>query len=576
MFYQIFVVIDRGLVFLFKSIFMKKISLIIVSFFAIINLNAQESYKNGVVVTAHPEASKVGVEILKKGGNAIDASIAVQFALAVVYPNAGNIGGGGFLVYRDAKGKTDALDYREKAPLKASEDMYWDKDGNAIKDLSLYGQFSAGVPGTVDGMVKAHEKYGKLNWKELVQPSINLAQKGFKITKQQANELTNKHNDFVKYNSNTNALTFKSSWKEGDLLVQKDLANTLKLIQQKGRAGFYEGKTADLIVKEMKRGNGIISHEDLKSYQSVWRTPVSGNYKGFKVISMPPPSSGGIALVSLFQSIEDYPINKWGFQADSTIQVMVEAERRVYADRAEHLGDPDFVKVPQKQLLDKSYNVNRMKDFSFDKATPSSAIKAGEIIGKESMETTHYVIVDKDGNAVSVTTTLNNSYGSLVVVEGAGFLLNDEMDDFSVKPGTPNLYGLVGGKANAIEPSKRMLSSMTPSILEKDGKLFMVVGTPGGSTIITSVFQAILNVVDFGMTMQEAVAAPRFHHQWLPDQIDYEPNAISENVRESLKQKGYTLKERKTYGRVEGILVNTDGTYQAGADPRGDDKAIGY
>ena len=555
---------------------MKKISFIIVSFFAIIQLNAQESYKNGVVVTAHPEASKVGVEILKKGGNAIDASIAVQFALAVVYPNAGNIGGGGFLVYRDAKGKTDALDYREKAPLKASEDMYWDKNGNAITDLSLYGQFAAGVPGTVDGMVKAHEKYGKLNWKDLVQPAINLAQKGFKITKQQASELTNKHNDFVKYNSKTNALTSKSSWKEGDLLIQKDLANTLKLIQQKGRAGFYEGKTADLIVKEMKRGNGIISHEDLKEYQSVWRTPVSGNYKGLKVISMPPPSSGGIALVSLFQSIEDYPINKWGFQADSTIQVMVEAERRVYADRAEHLGDPDFIKVPQKQLLDKSYNVNRMKDFSFDKATPSSAIKAGEIIGKESMETTHYVIVDKDGNAASVTTTLNNSYGSLVVVEGAGFLLNDEMDDFSVKPGTPNLYGLVGGKANAIEPSKRMLSSMTPSILEKDGKLFMVVGTPGGSTIITSVFQAILNVVDFGMTMQEAVAAPRFHHQWLPDQIDYEPNAISNNVRESLKQKGYILKERKAYGRVDGILVNPNGTYQGGADPRGDDKIEGY
>ena len=555
---------------------MKKISFIIVSFFAIIQLNAQESYKNGVVVTAHPEASKVGVEILKKGGNAIDASVAVQFALAVVYPNAGNIGGGGFLVYRDAKGKTDALDYREKAPFKATEDMYWDKNGNAITELSLYGQFAAGVPGTVDGMVKAHEKYGKLNWKDLVQPAINLAQKGFKITKQQASELTNKHNDFVKYNPKTNALTSKSSWKEGDLLIQKDLANTLKLIQQKGRAGFYEGKTADLIVKEMKRGNGIISHEDLNQYQSVWRTPVSGNYKGLKVISMPPPSSGGIALVSLFQSIENYPINKWGFQADSTIQVMVEAERRVYADRAEHLGDPDFFKVPQNQLLDKSYNVNRMKDFSFNKATPSSAIKAGEIIGKESMETTHYVIVDKDGNAASVTTTLNNSYGSLVVVEGAGFLLNDEMDDFSVKPGTPNLYGLVGGKANAIEPSKRMLSSMTPSILEKDGKLFMVVGTPGGSTIITSVFQAILNVVDFGMTMQEAVAAPRFHHQWLPDQIDYEPNAISENVRESLKQKGYILKERKAYGRVDGILVNPNGTYQGGADPRGDDKIEGY
>lgn len=454
--------------------------------------------------------------------------------------------------------------------------MYWDKDGNAITDLSLYGQFAAGVPGTVDGMVKAHEKYGKLNWKELVQPAINLAQKGFIITKQQASELTNKHDDFVKYNSKINALTAKASWKEGDLLVQKELANTLKLIQQKGRAGFYEGRTADLIVKEMKRGNGIISHEDLKQYQSVWRTPVAGNYRNLKVIWMPPPSSGGIALVSLFQSIEDYPINKWGFQADSTMQVMVEAERRVYADRAEHLGDPDFVNVPQKQLLDKNYNVNRMKDFSFDKATPSSVIKAGEIFAKESLETTHYVIVDKDGNAASVTTTLNNSYGSLVVVEGAGFLLNDEMDDFSVKPGTPNLYGLVGGKANAIEPSKRMLSSMTPSILEKDGKLFMVVGTPGGSTIITSVFQTIVNVVDFGMTMQEAVAAPRFHHQRLPDRIDYEPSAISENVRESLKQKGYVLKERKPYGRVDGILVNTDGTYQAGADPRGDDKAIGY
>ncbi len=568
--------IDEGLVILFKIISMKKIALIIIIFSSFIHLNAQESYKNGVVVTAHPEASKVGIDILKKGGNAIDASIAVQFALAVVYPNAGNIGGGGFLVYRDAKGNTDALDFREKAPLNAKEDMYWGKDGNAITDLSLYGQLAAGVPGTVDGMVKAHEKYGKLSWKELVQPSIDLAEKGFPITKQQAGELTKKHLDFEKYNKIANAFISRSTWKEGDIFIQKDLANTLKLVQQKGRKGFYEGKTAELIVNEMKRGNGIITKKDLKQYHSVWRTPVSGNYKEYKVISMPPPSSGGIALVSLFQSIDKYPLKKWGFQADSTIQVMVEAERRVYADRAEHLGDPDFFNVPQKQLLDKSYNVNRMNSFSFDKATPSLSIKAGEIIGKESMETTHYVIVDKEGSTVSVTTTLNNSYGSLVVVGGAGFLLNDEMDDFSVKPGTPNLYGLVGGKANAIQPKKRMLSSMTPSILEKDGKLFMIVGTPGGSTIITSVFQAILNVVDFGMTMQEAVAAPRFHHQWLPDQIDYEPKAISEKVRETLRKKGYNLKERNPYGRVEGILVNPNGTYQAGADPRGDDKAIGY
>ena len=555
---------------------MKNISLIILSFFTFIQVNAQESYKNGVVVTAHPEASKVGIDILKKGGNAIDASIAVQFALAVVYPNAGNIGGGGFLVYRDAKGNTDALDFREKAPLNAKEDMYWDKEGNAITNLSLYGQLAAGVPGTVDGMVKAHEKYGKLSWKELVQPAIDLAEKGFPITKQQASELTNKHEDFEKYNKVSNALISRSTWNQGDILIQKDLANTLKLVQQKGRNGFYSGKTADLIVNEMKRGNGIITKKDLKNYQSVWRKPVSGAYKDYNVISMPPPSSGGIALVSLFQSIEKYPLKKWGFQSDSTIQVMVEAERRVYADRAEHLGDPDFFKVPQKQLLDKIYNVNRMNNFSFDRATPSSAVKAGEIIGKESMETTHYVIVDKDGNAASVTTTLNGSYGSLVVVGGAGFFLNNEMDDFSVKPGTPNMYGLVGGKANAIQPQKRMLSSMTPSILEKNGKLFMVVGTPGGSTIITSVFQTILNVVDFGMTMQEAVAAPRFHHQWLPDQVDYEPKAISENVRETLRKKGYNLKERNAYGRVDGILVNPNGTYQGGADPRGDDKIEGY
>ena len=549
---------------------------ILILFFLTGILNAQESYKNGVVVSANPIASEVGVAILKQGGNAIDAAVAVQFALAVVYPNAGNIGGGGFLVYRDNKGNIDALDYREKAPLAAKEDMYWGADGNPITKLSLYGQLAAGVPGTVDGMINAHKKYGKLSWKELVAPAINLAENGFPITAIQANELTSKHNEFVKYNDQTNVFTSKETWKKGDIFIQKDLANTLKLIQKKGRNGFYKGKTANLIVAEMKRGNGIITKEDLKQYHSVWRKPVTGNYKDYKVISMPPPSSGGIALISLFQSVEDYPLEQWGFQSDSAIQVMVEAERRVYADRAEHLGDPDFYYVPSKQLLDATYNKNRMKNISFNQASKSTEIKAGEIIGKESMETTHYSIVDKDGNAVSVTTTLNGSYGSLVVVDGAGFLLNNEMDDFSVKPGVPNMYGLVGGKANAIAPSKRMLSSMSPSILEKDGKLYMVVGTPGGSTIITSVFQTILNVIEFGMTMQEAVDAPRFHHQWLPDQVDYEPNAIKDDVRKSLQSKGYLLKERNPYGRVEGILVNKNGTYQAGADKRGDDKAVGY
>lgn len=557
---------------------MKRIAVFIFTFFVAGQINAQTptSYKNGVVVTAHPEASKVGVEILKKGGNAIDAAIAVEFSLAVVYPNAGNIGGGGFLIYRDAKGNVDALDYREIAPSQASEKMYWDKKGDAVTDLSLYGQFASGIPGTVDGMVKAHEKYGQLAWKDLVQPAIDLANNGYAITAMQANELTKKHADFKKYNQVANAFTAKSTWVAGDTFIQKDLGKTLKLIQKKGRKGFYEGKVANQIVKEMKRGNGIISHEDLKKYQAVWRTPVSGNYKGYKVISMPPPSSGGIALVSLFQSVEKFPLKQWGFQADSTIQVMVEAERRVYADRAEHLGDPAFYNVPQKQLLNQNYNVGRMNDFSFANATPSASVKAGELSGKESEETTHYSIVDAQGNAVSATTTLNGSYGSLVIVGGAGFIMNNEMDDFSVKPGVPNMYGLVGGKANAIEPYKRMLSSMSPTIVEKNNQLFMVVGTPGGSTIITSVFQTILNVIEFDMTMQEAVSAPRFHHQWLPDRIDLEPKAVNENVRETLKLKGYSLKERSTYGRVNGILLNADGTYQAGADHRGDDRTEGF
>ncbi|MDM1354589.1 gamma-glutamyltransferase [Myroides marinus] len=535
-----------------------------------------QAYKNGVIVSAHPEASRVGVDILKKGGNAVDAAVAVELALAVVYPNAGNIGGGGFMVYRGHDGKIDALDYREKAPMQARENMYWGGDGEAITELSMKGALASGVPGTIDGMIKAHAKYGSLPWEELVQPAIDLAEKGFNITEKQAGEFAKYHNDFVKYSTQGTALTAKEQWVKEELFIQPDLAETLKRVQKEGRKGFYEGKTAELIVGEMQRGNGMITLEDLKRYEAKWRTPITGEYKGLKVISMPPPSSGGIALISLFQSIEKYPLAKWGFQSEKAIQVMVEAERRVYADRAEHLGDSDFYKVPVAQLVNKAYNVGRMESMSFDKASKSSDIKAGELGGYESDETTHYCVVDKWGNAVSATTTLNNSYGSRTIVGGAGFLLNNEMDDFSVKPGTPNMYGLVGGKANAIEPEKRMLSSMSPTILEKNGKLYMVVGTPGGSTIITSVFQTILNVTEFGMNMHEAVAAPRFHHQWLPDHIDYEPTAISAGVRKALEEKGYILKERNPYGRVEGILVNKNGTYQAGADTRGDDVAKGY
>lgn len=539
------------------------------------NQDAQ-TFKNGAVVTAHPLASAVGVEILQKGGNATDAAIAVQFALAVVYPNAGNIGGGGFMVYRDKNGDVAALDFREKAPASASRDMYLDKDNNPIVDLSLYGQLAAGVPGSVAGMDEAYKKQGSLPWKELLAPAIRLAKEGFLITAQQAGEFNRYKERFQQHNQQGAAIIKATEWKEGDLFVQAELAETIERIAQHGRDGFYKGPTADYIVAEMKRGNGIISHKDLEDYQAIWRTPIVGYYKNNKIISMPPPSSGGIALLALLQSVENYPLKQWGFQSDSTVRAIVEAERRVYADRATHLGDPDYYKVPVAELTDANFNKNRMAGVSLAKATDSEQIKASIFPGYESEETTHFSIVDKDGNAVSLTTTINGSYGSCVWVDGAGFLLNNEMDDFSVKPGAPNMYGLLGGKANAIEPGKRMLSAMTPTIVEKDGKLRMVVGTPGGSTIITSVLQTILNVLEFDMTAQESVSAARFHHQWKPDHIDVEEKAIDTKTRTSLEKDGYKINKRGAIGRVENIVVLPNGHLQTGADPRGDDKAMGY
>lgn len=533
-------------------------------------------YRNGTVVTAHPEASGVGLQILKAGGNAVDAAVAVQFALAVVYPNAGNIGGGGFMVYRSAGGDFAALDFREAAPAAATRDMFLDETGNPIAELSLRGQLASGVPGVVDGMIKAHTRFGKLDWEALLQPAIHLAKQGFPLTEMQAKELNNRRESFQKYNPEGTALINDGEWKAGDTLVQPELAHTLSLISQKGRAGFYEGEVADRIVAEMASGNGIISYADLKNYEAKWREPVMSTYRGLKIVSMPPPSSGGIALISMLKSVEAYPLSKWGFQKDSTMRVMIEAERRVYADRATHLGDPDYYEVPQAMLIDSAYNAERMRNFSFGHASFSSDIHAGSLPKIEHEETTHFSIVDKAGNAVAITTTINGSYGSYVVVAGAGFLLNNEMDDFSVKPGAPNMYGLIGGTANAIEPGKRMLSSMTPTILEKEGRLFMVVGTPGGSTIMTSVFQTILNVVDFGMDMQEAVAAPRFHHQWLPDEVALERDAVSKVVRHSLSTTGYKLVDRASIGRVDAILMLPDGAMQGGADPRGDDLAMGY
>ncbi|WP_374165574.1 gamma-glutamyltransferase [Arcticibacter sp. MXS-1] len=543
-------------------------------------LPAQKSaatyFRNGLVVSAHPEASRVGLEILKKGGNAIDAAVAVQFALAVVYPNAGNIGGGGFLVYRSSKGEVAALDYREKAPAGASRNMYLDPSGEPIKEKSLYGHLAAGVPGSVDGMIKAHSRFGKLKWADLLEPAVKLATKGFTLTSMQANELNSLKEKLIHFNPGGTAFVKASDdWKAGELLVQPELARTLQRIQREGRKGFYEGEVAKAIAGEMNRGQGLITPADLKNYDSKWRQAVIGRYKDLKVITMPPPSSGGIALMQLLMSVEPYPLSRWGHNQDSTIRIITEAERRVYADRAKHLGDPDYYQVPQRQLLDAEYQKQRMSSMDWTHATASSSVQAGVFKTHESEETTHFSIVDKDGNAVSVTTTLNGSYGSLVVVKGAGFLLNNEMDDFSVKPGSPNMYGLVGGEANAIAPGKRMLSSMTPTILERKGKLFMVVGTPGGSTIITSVLQTILNVVEFGQNMQDAVASKRFHHQWLPDEIFIEDGAFDTGTIQKLSQKGYKVTARGTIGRVDAILATPEG-YQGGADPRGDDTAAGY
>lgn len=529
-----------------------------------------------MVVCAYPDASQVGLDVLKKGGNAVDAAVAVQFALAVTLPEAGNIGGGGFMVFRPANGLPNTLDFREKAPTAASKNMFLDANGNVVPNMSIATHQASGVPGSVDGMITAHAKYGKLKWADLVQPAIDLARKGFKITPHLAGDLNRNQEAFKKLNPGKTYFLKDTPWQAGDLLVQEDLAKTLEQIRDKGRAGFYEGKVAAQLTAEMKSGNGMISTEDLKNYHSVWRKPIIGKYKDYKIITMPPPSSGGIALLQLLHSVETYPLHRWGYNQDSTVQVMVEAERRVYADRSKYLGDPDFFKVPVDSLLRPEYITSRMQNFNWDKATPSSEIKPGSFAGYESDQTTHYSIVDKEGNSVSITTTLNGGFGSKIFVAGAGFLLNNEMDDFSAKAGVPNMFGLTGGTANSIQPGKRMLSSMTPTIVEKDGKLFMVVGTPGGSTIITSVFQTILNVIEFDQDMQQAVASKRFHHQWLPDEVAIETDAtFTDAVKSKLQQKGYNIIVRGASGRVDAILIK-NGALQGGADPRADDTAMGW
>jgi gamma-glutamyltranspeptidase/glutathione hydrolase len=529
---------------------------------------------NGAVASAHPLASMAGVAMLKKGGNAVDAAIATQWALAVVYPGAGNIGGGGFMVAQLKNNKRIALDYREAAPGTAFRDMYLDEKGNPMTEKSLSGHLASGVPGTVAGLFAAHQ-YAKLPMKILIQPAIELAENGFVITEREASSLNSEREDFIKYNSITPAFVKKEKWKAGDTLVQKDLANTLKRIRDNGSRGFYEGTTAKLIVEEMQRGKGIITLEDLKSYKAKFREPLVFNYRGYEIIGMPMPSSGGLLLNQMLKMIEPFNIGMMGFQTREAVQLMIEVERRAYADRARYMGDEDFYKVPVDDLRSDMYLKNRMADYHPDKAGNSEMIREGIVAGYESEETTHLSVIDKEGNAVAVTTTLNGGYGSRTVVGGAGFLLNNEMDDFSVKPGSPNMFGAVGGKANAIVPSKRMLSSMAPTIVLQNGKPFLVVGTPGGTTIPTSVFQNIVNIIDFGLSTDDAVNKPKFHHQWLPDVVSVE-KGFNENTKQSLEKMGYKIQARGNYSRSEVIKVLPDGTFEAVADNRGDDSAAGY
>jgi len=528
-------------------------------------------YNNAAVSSAHPLASMVGAYIMQQGGNAFDAVIATQLALAVVYPGAGNIGGGGFLVGRTQDDQLIALDYRETAPAAATRNMYLDANGNAQTTLSQNGHLSSGVPGTVAGLF-ATMPYAKLPFQQLIQPAIDLATYGFCITANEAKSLNNLQDAFMQYNTTTPVFVKTIAWKAGDTLIQPALAATLKRIQQQGRKGFYEGETAQFIVKEMQHGKGIITLDDLKNYTAKKREPVLFNYKGYDVVAFPPPSSGGIILQQVLKMSSFYPIDTYGFHSPQSVQVMIEAERRAYADRAEHLGDPDYWKVPEMQLTATRYLQDKMKSFTPGKASQSTDIHAGNF--PESKETTHISVIDKAGNMVSVTTTLNGSYGSKTVVSGAGFLLNNEMDDFSIKPGVPNMYGAVGGDANAIVPGKRMLSSMCPVVVLKDQHPFIVAGTPGGTTIPTSVFQTLVNMIDYKMLPANAVNKPKFHHQWLPDEV-YVEKGFPDAVREQLIQMGYVIKEVPQIGRTEVIGVY-NGIFKAAADIRGDDAVAGF
>lgn len=537
-----------------------------------------KAYDHASVVTVEKQASQIGRQILEQGGNAVDAAVAVQFALAVTTPRAGNIGGGGFMILYMSDGTTTALDFREKAPGLASQHMFL-KNGVYQPELSRSSILASGVPGVVDGMIKAIERYGRLPLEAVMIPAIKLAREGYHLSWKQAQELNGHVRSFKQYEGSKKYFTKPGGepFKEGDLFIQQDLANTLERIARFGREGFYSGQTAEMIVEEMERHNGLISYRDLRNYESKWRTPVQVTFRGYELNIMPPPSSGSIAIAQMLNMLNSYNLKQLGFNSADYIHLLTEAMRRAFADRAYFLGDPDFVDVPQKKLISEQYNNDRMQSFSWEQAGSSTEIGHGPVPGfSESSQTTHFSIVDDDGNAVAVTTTLNGSFGNHISVTGAGFLLNNEMDDFTAHPDEPNMFGLIQGKGNAIEPEKRMLSSMSPAIVTKDGSVRMVLGAGGGPRIITAILQNFLNISVFGMNAQQALSAPRFHHQWLPDKLYYEPFGITKDTRQKLQQKGHQLSEFESIGRSHIIYVDEKGKRHGAADPRAKGYVAGY